>query len=488
MELTKPNLDRPDSNRRKFLTRLGLGAAALATSAALTGCDRSSNDGNATTPLSENPLASEGFSFPALPKGLLVNRERAAHVMKLAGIDAIICAVPRNIYYVTNYHPLLSKMGVNGFTFAILPADDRIAPVLVEGQFGFYIAGAETVTTDSIDVRLHTGFAEADAAHMAKDLKSQLDAPAIPSFLPAMQNWHALNGLEQNKRDKTLAMSKDISASSHIALIKALLDLGLAGKSLAVDNYGLKPMLDRADITDVRTNGEHLLRKIRLQKTPAEIALMRYVAQANAEASLAAAKLVRDGAEFQDMRQNYAMQCGQRLLTPEFMVIDGVVPELAKGEIKEGRSFLIDCVSHHQYYHGDYGRTVCVGEPTREIQRATAALGQIWDELLPLLKPGMYYNEITDHAARIHATTETDAGHICNPHSVGLNHTDEPSVGDANYFVKDNLQLVEGMIISVDLPMTETGFGGSAHLEDLVLITEDGAELINDGTERVIIV
>ena len=478
----------PDADRRKLLTGLGLGAAALTSSAAIAGCSRLSNDGTATTQHSINPPAADDFTFPGLPQSLLVNRERATHIMKQAGIDAIVCAVPRNIYYVTNYHPLLSKMGVDGFTFAILPADDRVAPVLIEGQFGFYIAAAETVTTDLVDVRLHTGFAEADAAHMSKDLQSQVDAPAIPSFLPAMQNWHALNSLEQNKRDKTLAMSKDIFASSHIALTKALLDLGLEGKSLAVDSYGMKSILDRADITDVRTNGEHLLRRIRLQKTPAEIALMRYVAQANADASLAAAKLVRDGADFQDMRQNYAAQCGQRLLTPEFLVIDGVVPEMAQGEIKEGRSFLIDCVSHHQYYHGDYGRTVCVGEPTREIQRATTALAQIWDGLLPLLKPGMYYNEITDHAADIYAKTDTDAGHICNPHSVGLNHTDEPSVGDADYFVKDNLQLVEGMIISVDLPMTETGFGGSAHLEDLVLITKDGAELINDGTDRVIIV
>ena len=482
------NLERPDSERRKLLAGLGLGATALTTSVALSGCNQLSNEGVATTPQSEKLSINNVGAFPSLPKTPLVNRERATRIMKQAGIDAIICAVPRNIYYLTNYHPLLSKMGIDGFTYAILPADDRIAPVLVEGQFGFYIAGAETATKDLVDVRLHTGFAEADAAHMSQDLRSQLDAPAIPSFLPAMQNWHALNGLEQNKRDKTLAMSKDISASSHIALTKALIDLGLEGKSLVVDSANLKSILGRADITDVRTNGEHVLRRIRLQKTPAEITLMRYAAQANAEASLAAAKLVRDGANFQEMRQNYAAQCGERLLTPEFMVLDGVVPEMAQGEIKEGRSFLIDCVSHHQFYHGDYGRTVCVGEPTPEIQRATTALAQIWDGLLPQLKPGMYYNEITDLAAEICATTDTDAGHICNPHSVGLNHTDEPSVGDADYFVKDNLQLVEGMIISVDLPMTETGLGGSAHLEDLVLITEDGAELINDGADRVIIV
>lgn len=469
-----------DINRRNLLAGIGLGGASLAASASLIGCDNAV-DSNVRTP--EHPK----ISFPDLPKSLLVNRERAKHIMAQAGVDAIVCAVPRNVYYLTNYHPLLSKMGVAGFTFAILPADERIAPVLIEGQFGFYFAGTETATTGLVDVRLHTGFAESDAAHMSQDLNSQLDAPAFPSFLPAMQTWHALNGLEKNKRDKTLAMSKDISASSHIALIKALRDLGLEEKTLAVDGYGVKAILDRADITNVRTNGEHLLRRIRLQKTPAEISLMRYVAQANADAGLAAAKLVRDGASFQDMRQNYAVQCGQRLLTPEFLVLDGIVPEMAQGEIKEGRSFLIDCVSHHQYYHGDYGRTVCVGEPTREIQRATTALAQIWDGLLPLLKPGLFYNEITDHAARIYATTDTDAGHICNPHSVGLNHTDEPSLGDADYFVKDNLQLVEGMIISVDLPMTETGFGGSAHLEDLVLITADGAELINDGDDRVII-
>lgn len=475
------NQSRHDINRRDLLAGIGLGGASLAASTALMGCDNAASSNLNTSGHSE-------FNFPELPINLLVNRERAKYIMEQAGVDAIVCAVPRNVYYLTNYHPLLSKMGLNGFTFAILPADERVAPVLIEGQFGFYFAGTETATTDLVDVHLHTGFAEADAAHMSQDLNAQLDAPAFTSFLPAMQNWHALNEHEQNKRDKTLAISNDISASSHIALIKALRDLGLKGKALAVDGYGVKAILDRADIANVRTNGEHLLRRIRLQKTPAEITLMRYVAQANAEAGLAAAKLVRDGASFQDMRQNYGVQCSQRLLTPEFIVIDGIVPEMAQGEIKEGRSFLIDCVSHHQYYHGDYGRTVCVGEPTREIQRATTALAQIWDGLLPLLKPGMFYNEITDHAARIYATTDTDAGHICNPHSVGLNHTDEPSLGDADYFVKDNLQLVEGMIISVDLPMTETGFGGSAHLEDLVLITADGAELINDGDDRVIIV
>lgn len=215
---------------------------------------------------------------------------------------------------------------------------------------------------------------------------------------------------------------------------------------------------------------------------------MNYAANANAQAGLAAAKIARDGATFQDIRREFNHQCVERFMTPEFMVIDSVVPENTPGQIKEGRAFAIDCVSHGQYYHGDYGRTVCVGEPTGEIKRATQAIAKVWDDLLPQLKPGMRYSQIGEAAAKIFKKTNSEAALICNPHSVGLHHTDEPSVDGSSYFVKDDLELLEGMIISVDLPVVDVGFGGSAHLEDLVLIGERGATLLNDGGDRVVIV
>ena len=42
------------------------------------------------------------------------------------------------------------------------------------------------------------------------------------------------------------------------------------------------------------------------------------------------------------------------------------------------------------------------------------------------------------------------------------------------------------MILSIDCPIIESGIGGSAHLEDLVLITADGSEAINDTAQQVI--
>jgi Xaa-Pro aminopeptidase len=44
------------------------------------------------------------------------------------------------------------------------------------------------------------------------------------------------------------------------------------------------------------------------------------------------------------------------------------------------------------------------------------------------------------------------------------------------------------MVLSVDCPVIDTGIGGSAHREDLVLITPTGFELLNEPGEELIIV
>ena len=71
------------------------------------------------------------------------------------------------------------------------------------------------------------------------------------------------------------------------------------------------------------------------------------------------------------------------------------------------------------------------------------------------------------------------------PHSIGLSHTDEPGPGGSSTFwTKDNIVLEENMVLSIDMPIKASGIGGSAHLEDLTLITKDGAVQINDIGDR----
>ena len=44
------------------------------------------------------------------------------------------------------------------------------------------------------------------------------------------------------------------------------------------------------------------------------------------------------------------------------------------------------------------------------------------------------------------------------------------------------------MVVSIDMPLLNNGMGGTAHLEDLVLIGKDGPELLNSSDDRLIIV
>ena len=97
------------------------------------------------------------------------------------------------------------------------------------------------------------------------------------------------------------------------------------------------------------------------------------------------------------------------------------------------------------------------------------------------------YSDIYALGAKLFAETKIDAGFAVNPHSVGLIHTDEPWNEEFGHsFSKENLVLTENMILSVDMPLLDTGLGGSAHLEDLVLIGKDGPELLNASDDRYI--
>jgi Xaa-Pro aminopeptidase len=60
---------------------------------------------------------------------------------------------------------------------------------------------------------------------------------------------------------------------------------------------------------------------------------------------------------------------------------------------------------------------------------------------------------------------------------VGLSHEDQPSSAIDGGVL--DLALMPGMVLSVDCPLLDVGVGCSAHLEDLMLITERGSEPLN---------
>ncbi len=215
---------------------------------------------------------------------------------------------------------------------------------------------------------------------------------------------------------------------------------------------------------------------------------MRRASWANVGAVQAAAKAIRAGMTYQDLRACYFQEAVARGNLPVFMTIDRVSAPIADATIKDGDAFFIDGVSHHQHYHGDYARTVFVGEPTGAMRRAAAAVALGWEAVREALKPGMRYSEIVALGQSATPKAAYDFAISFGPHSVGLSHTDEPCREQGGFYVKDDIVLQENMILSVDCPILDTGLGGSAHIEDLMLITRDGAEPLHALSAPVIVI
>ncbi|MEL7028554.1 MAG: M24 family metallopeptidase [Pseudomonadota bacterium] len=457
--------------------RQALATATAGTLAAAAATGVSAGPGRPPEPPPASPLSS-----------MLLNRARATAEMEKAGVAAIVAAAPQNIFYLTTHYPVLARMGVARTAYAILPRDERLKPILTIGQFSAYYTAADDSLEEHAEIRLYTAPAEADAYAALGHERLWAADLAAPGGLPAVHDAAPIALHETKRRTMADPAGRALHATAEQALAVALRDLGLAGQTVAIDDAALRPLMEAEGLACRTSDGEALLRRIRLQKSPGELEIVRYAARANAEAGLSAAKAARAGAALKDVRREFVRHCAERDLTMEFMVIDRVASRNYDGELKDGAAFMIDCVSHFHHYHGDYGRTIFIGEPTTHMRRATDAMSAVWTQVLEGLRPGLRYSDIRAAAARAARETQVEAAILCNPHSVGLHHTDEPGKPGRAYFDKDDLELVEGMVLSVDIPMIDVGLGGSAHLEDLILITADGAELLNAPGDHVVTV
>lgn len=428
------------------------------------------------------------LAMPDLATQLMLNPANAHLEMAAAGVDLLVCSDPVNVFYLTNQRLVSNSLGMDGGAYATLAAAADARPALITGEFSYYLSSDDQVIPDQVDLKLFSSPAEPDVYQHLTDPDAIVSAPASAGYMTPAFDVAPARDYETARRSVIKAAGAEMVATSESALLKALQDTPLPNRTVAVDDPRLIETLKRSGLNLRYVDGERLLRRIRLQKSQAEIVYARYAALANAAAGLEAAKTIAAGATFQDLRQEFAKRCGEQLTTPVYMLIDGVLSPLREARVERGRSFLIDCVSTFEGYHGDYGRTVCVGEPTRQMQQVVDALSHVWDRVLPELKVGKTYADIWALGQKLFAETGVDAGLVMGPHAVGLHHTDEPGAKEFAPFEKENLTLQENMIISVDMPVLGSGLGGTAHLEDLVLIGKDGPELLNATMDRFIVV
>ena len=141
--------------------------------------------------------------------------------------------------------------------------------------------------------------------------------------------------------------------------------------------------------------------------------------------------------------------------------------------IEEGDVVLFDFGARYRGYCCDESCTVVAGQATEEQKRIYTVVKDAHDKAIEQVKPGVKLAAI-DAAARNHINQAGHGEHFGHGtgHGVGLAVHEWPTVG------KDSRDVAEeGMVFTVEPGVYIPGWGG-IRIEDMVLVTTDGCEVL----------
>jgi Xaa-Pro aminopeptidase len=396
----------------------------------------------------------------------LVNLPRARALLGRAGADALVAQLPINVYYLTgDWGFLASTERFDAANFAVLPRrDDQPASYVLPSLELRRLASEGGVWMPS----LHS-------------YTSPLDEDAPTEAGRPYAGWPVRTGAQLTDRERAwveiVTRHRDrVAASALHALARAAREADLDGAHLITDDPRVGGWLEQHGVrpASVRYNVS-FFNEIRKIKTAPEIELMRVAARTNEQALLAAGDSLRDGAEWSEIEAVYMTEMARRGARGVYCICG--VGGLPAGRVRRGEPVLLDALGQYRHYHGDFGRSAVLGEPSEEHQLRFRALRSGWEAIRPLLRPGTRYSELERVAIETVRSNGFPEFRYVTPHGLGLEHTDDPKPVGAQPGTKPDQVLEPGMVINVDMPYTEIGWG-SLHLEDTVHITPDGHELL----------
>jgi Xaa-Pro aminopeptidase len=234
---------------------------------------------------------------------------------------------------------------------------------------------------------------------------------------------------------------------------------------------------------------DELLIDIRAVKTSKEIELIRESARIADKAMQESLKLLHEGIKESDISSHakYIIEKeGGEGCSFEIFVMSGENAWLPQRistskEIKSGELVLFDMGAVYEGYCSDMTRTFTVGGLNSEQKNIFNIAYMAQQEAIKAIKPGMKASEI-DHVARS-IIEESGYGnnfpHLTG-HGIGISIHEKPILDrGVEYILKSN------MVVTVEPGIYVDGIG-SARIEDMVLITDSGCEILTS-TDRLLI-
>lgn len=225
-----------------------------------------------------------------------------------------------------------------------------------------------------------------------------------------------------------------------------------------------------------------VVERLRLKKSPEEVARIRQ-AQALAERALERAlALLRPGVEEREVALEIEFflrkEGAEGVAFPPIVASGarGALPHAGASEkrLEPGELITLDLGAKVAGYHSDMTRTVALGKPSPEMRRVYEAVQEALEVALQGLKPGRTGKEVDALAREALGRHGLDRYFVHSlGHGVGLAVHEGPGLSPYTEEV-----LEPGMVVTVEPGVYLPGVGG-VRIEELVLITEDGIELLS---------
>ena len=232
--------------------------------------------------------------------------------------------------------------------------------------------------------------------------------------------------------------------------------------------------------------------RVRMIKGPEEIAAIRRVCDLTVAAIRHAAAFVRDGVTERtleaELEAAYKRGGAQRLAFASIIKsgpnalwpwrILAAHYDRRNRAMHTGELVIFDVGTELDYYVSDVGRTFPVsGRFTPEQRRILSMEVAVADAVIAAIRPGVTFAELTETARAAIPPAERpymQTG-LYFGHHLGLN-TGDPSLPDA--------PLAPGMVFTVEPWYYNHDLGLSVFTEDVILVTEDGAEVLTAALPR----
>ncbi|MBI5886464.1 MAG: aminopeptidase P family protein [Deltaproteobacteria bacterium] len=279
---------------------------------------------------------------------------------------------------------------------------------------------------------------------------------------------------------------KPLEAIAELADEHGLRLIGFESDNLTVDACGrFRKALGRVRLKPF----SGLLDALRSKKDPFEVERIRRSVRILTRCYGVVERMLRPGARECDIA--LAVEAAAKADGAEAMAFDTIMASGPRGalphgkasdkRIRNGELVVVDMGVVFDGYNSDCTRTYCIGRATARVREVYQTVLDAQMRAIEMVRPGVAAAEI-DRVAREHidgAGYGAYFGHGTG-HGVGLEIHERPGIGPFGKEV-----LAEGMVITVEPGIYIPGWGG-VRIEDMLLVTADGFEILTKAPKGLV--